>query len=327
MQVLHQPSGMPFEFPDDTPPEAIQGYFRSAEQGMPTTAPTIAQQFIDGARGAYEQQQLAPAPVNGRGFVGLDPQQAQFMLQQRQNAAALQQRSASEQARNRLQEQQMVQQSVEAEKDRALRINEFQSRLKNEQKLSKAREDFEKWKMEQEAKGREDFRKTDFDFDAKLEELRAGYRQEDIAARTAGQKEVVQMRAQSQGNEPRRLVRTVETRAINPDTGKEENVLKEYYSDGTSDFIPAPAGGTTSKSDYKGLGVPVEYFDKKVGDYTKLLLDEQESRVVGPEDPGYISPAKAREIAKKEAEAELAEAAGYEVWRAPDGTPYWAETE
>jgi hypothetical protein len=132
MQAFHPGTGMTLEFPDNTPAEEIDRHFMNAQSNMPTTAPSVAQQFIDGARGAYEQQQLSPAPVNGAGFVGLDPQQAQFMLQQRQNQAAMQQQSASDQARNRIEQQKMMQQGLEGEKDRSLRINLHKQTLKNQ---------------------------------------------------------------------------------------------------------------------------------------------------------------------------------------------------
>lgn len=132
MQAFHPGTGMTLEFPDNTPDEDIQQHFMNAQSNMPTTAPSVAQQFIDGARGAYEQQQLSPAPVNGAGFVGLDPQQAQFMLQQRQNQAAMQQQSASDQARNRIEQQKMMQQGLEGEKDRSLQINLHKQTLKNQ---------------------------------------------------------------------------------------------------------------------------------------------------------------------------------------------------
>lgn len=131
MQAFHPGTGMMLEFPDNTPDEDIQQHFQNAQASMPINAPSVAQQFLDGARGAYEQQQLAPPPVNGRGMVGLDPQQAQFMLQQRQNQAAMQQQSASEQARNRIEQQKMTQQGIESEKDRGQRLKLHQENLKN----------------------------------------------------------------------------------------------------------------------------------------------------------------------------------------------------
>jgi hypothetical protein len=195
MQAVHEATGMVMDFPDGTPPEQIQQQFQQAELSMPTPNVSVAQQFMNGIQQQYAQQQAAPPPINGRGMIGLDPQQAQFMLQRRQQEQAMRQQSAIEQQRNRIQEQRMLQESIESEKDRSLRIKEFVSRLKNEQKTAKAKEDFEKWKMEQEAKGKA----IEFDWDKEIEEVKSKYRKEEIAARTEGQMRAAAIRAASRG--------------------------------------------------------------------------------------------------------------------------------
>lgn len=148
MQVIHGPTGMPFEFPDNTPEPEIQNFFRQAETQMPTPERPVAQQFAQGIQDFQQQQALTPQqpPINGRGFVGMTPQQAQFHLQQRQNQRALEQRGAIEQQRLRADEQRLNQQSIENEKDRSFRIKEFQSRLKNQQDIAKAKAEVDKLK-------------------------------------------------------------------------------------------------------------------------------------------------------------------------------------
>lgn len=190
MQVLHAPTGMQFEFPDGTPDEAIQQHFQTAQNNMPTFNTTLPQQFMQGIQDYQQQQALAPPPVNGRGFIGLDPQQAQFMLQQRQQQQAQQQNAALEQQRNRLYEQRMNQESLEGEKDRALKIKLFNEELKNAQAVAKAEADYEKFKMEQEAEGR----KIEFDRDKEMELLKQQGRIDLQKQRAADQRSSVQQR-------------------------------------------------------------------------------------------------------------------------------------
>jgi len=195
MQAFHPGTGMTLEFPDNTPAEEIDRHFMNAQSNMPTTAPSVAQQFIDGARGAYEQQQLSPAPVNGAGFVGLDPQQAQFMLQQRQNAAALQQRAASDNAQNRLQQQKLEQDELEGEKNRATTISLATQRMKNDIAIDKAQAAAAAHAEKMKELGRQ----TDNQHDLTLEQIRQKGREKLQQQRTEGQKEVAGIRAAASG--------------------------------------------------------------------------------------------------------------------------------
>jgi hypothetical protein len=195
MQAVHEKTGMVMDFPDGTPDWEIQQQFQQAEMSMPTPQVSLAQQFMNGIQGQFQQQQAAPAPINGRGMIGLNPQQAQFMLQQRQNDQAMRQQSAIEEQRNRLREQAMLQQSLESEKDRSLRIKEFQSRLKNEQAMAKAEQDYIKWKAEQDVLGKE----QKFAWDKELEILRQQGRQDLQAQRIKGQEQIAQIRAAGRG--------------------------------------------------------------------------------------------------------------------------------
>lgn len=243
MQAFHPGTGMTIEFPDNTPDEEIQSRFATAQASMPPRATTLAQQFLTGIRDTQQQQQLAPPPVNGGGFVGLDPQQAQFMLQQRQNQAALQQQSASEAARNRIAQQKMDQDAIEGEKGRSLEIKLFKERFKNDRELAGIEAEVSKFKAEQEAAGK----KADMQHDITLENLRQSGRADLQQDRLAGQREIAQMRA----SKPEGIKWELDTIQMrNAETGQVEDV-RAYVAPGQQPQVVGPA--PVRKQDANGL--------------------------------------------------------------------------
>lgn len=130
MQVRNGRTGEIIEVPDGTPDDDIHAQFSGAQQQNVTP---LAQSFAGGAQQAVPQlaQQLIQGPeqstlpnIGGGAMVGLTPQQAQFTLQSAQQ-------SNVDSMANKLQQQQMVQQSLEAEKDRSQVLKLRQQDLKN----------------------------------------------------------------------------------------------------------------------------------------------------------------------------------------------------
>jgi hypothetical protein len=130
MRVRNGQTGEIIEFPDGTPDDEIHARFSGAQQQNVTP---LAQSFAQGAQQVVPQlaQRLIQGPeqstlpnIGGGAMVGLTPQQAQFTLQSAQQ-------SNVDSMANKLQQQQMVQQSLEAEKDRAQVLKLRQQDLKN----------------------------------------------------------------------------------------------------------------------------------------------------------------------------------------------------
>lgn len=286
MQAIHPGTGMAIEFPDNTPPEEIDRHFQTAQNNMPVNATSIAQQFIDGARGAYEQQQMAPAPVNGAGFVGLDPQQAQFMLQQRQNAAALQQRAASDQARNRIQQQQLVQQEMEGEKDRAQQIKLYKERLRNEREIAKANAEVDKFEAEMREAGKQDDRQ----FRTKLEQMRhdakmlqAQDKRFNVGGNLVDASGNVIFSAPEGSGGADKIIGRDTIMMENPETGKTEPVRVNVFADGSYGVLgPAPSTTSTPRPNPDDF----ELFEK-ASRYADARMEAQETSVIEPGDPNY----------------------------------------
>ena len=299
MQAFHPGTGMTLEFPDNTPDEDIQQHFMNAQSNMPTTAPSVAQQFIDGARGAYEQQQLSPAPVNGAGFVGLDPQQAQFMLQQRQNAAALQQRAASDNAQNRLQQQKLEQDELEGEKNRATTISLATQRMKNDIAIDKAQAAAAAHAEKMKELGRQADNKHDLD----LEALRLKNDLEIEGARIQGRKEVAGMRASSNSTKGPETV-IVPMEYTDPDTN-EVFVVNTLVNKQTGETIrelgnaPSNAGGGKRGGSSSGGNADIvegsNEYSTAIHDRAKMIIENQ----VPVDGVPKISVAEAYEQAEK----------------------------
>lgn len=299
MQAFHPGTGMTLEFPDNTPDEDIQRHFMNAQSNMPTTAPSVAQQFIDGARGAYEQQQLSPAPVNGAGFVGLDPQQAQFMLQQRQNAAALQQRAASDNAQNRLQQQKLEQDELEGEKNRATTISLATQRMKNDIAIDKAQAAAAAHAEKMKELGRQADNKHDLD----LESLRLKNDLEIEGARIQGRKEVAGMRASSNSTKGPETV-IVPMEYTDPDTN-EVFVVNTLVNKQTGEIIrelgnaPSNAGGGKRGGSSSGGNADIvegsNEYSTAIHDRAKMIIENQ----VPVDGVPKISVAEAYEQAEK----------------------------
>lgn len=130
MQVRDRRTGQMVELPDEYDDDQILGHFSAQGQ----QAPSLAQSFIGGIQqqaGSQIAQQLAQGPaqstlpnIGGGAMVGLTPQQAQFTLQSAQNANV-------DAMANKMQQQQMVQNKIESEADRAQTLKLRQQELKN----------------------------------------------------------------------------------------------------------------------------------------------------------------------------------------------------
>ena len=139
IQVRHGGTGQVFDFPDGTDEQTIAGHFQAGQQAIAPQQPSVAQQFMSGLQQFAPQQQFqstVPAP-NGAGMIGLTPQQAQFSLQQNQQARQLESQQFQEQQRQQFRERELVARETEREKDRQGTIALQQQRFKNSQAAAK----------------------------------------------------------------------------------------------------------------------------------------------------------------------------------------------
>lgn len=167
MQVRDRRTGQMVELPDEYDDDQILGHFSAQGQ----QAPSLAQSFIGGIQqqaGSQIAQQLAQGPaqstlpnIGGGAMVGLTPQQAQFTLQsaQQSNVDTMQQK---------MQQQQMTQQGIENEKDRAQTLKLRQQELKNLVAQKKIQADIDKFEAEQKTLGKA----FDAESKAKLEQMK-----------------------------------------------------------------------------------------------------------------------------------------------------------
>lgn len=151
MQVLDRASGQYFDFPDHATDQDIINTFEGARQQTQggSFAP-LAQQFMQGMQQPIAQQ-IAQGPqrstlpnIGGGAMVGLNPQQAQFVLGQAQQ-------SNVDSMAERMKQQQMVQQGLESEKDRSQQLKLQQTALKNQIAERKMMQEQAKFEAEQRA--------------------------------------------------------------------------------------------------------------------------------------------------------------------------------
>lgn len=151
MQVLDRASGQYFDFPDHATDQDIINTFEGARQQTQggSFAP-LAQQFMQGMQQPIAQQ-IAQGPqrstlpnIGGGAMVGLNPQQAQFVLGQAQQ-------SNVDSMAERMKQQQMVQQGLESEKDRQQQLKFQQAALKNQIAERKMMQEQAKFEAEQRA--------------------------------------------------------------------------------------------------------------------------------------------------------------------------------
>ena len=192
MRVLDRASGQYFEFPDNATDQDIINTFQGArqqQQGNGSAFAPLAQQFMQG----MQQQPMMQPPqqstlpnIGGGSVVGLNPQQAQFVLGQAQqsNVDAMTQR---------LRQQQMTQQGIESEKDRSMQLKLQSERLKNEEMQNKIRLKQEKMIAERQAKLTEKGQaqsqsNADREYALRAQELQAGtqYKQDALDVQKQG---------------------------------------------------------------------------------------------------------------------------------------------
>lgn len=316
MEAYHPGTGMRLEFPDGTPDWQIQQHFQNAQASMAPQAAGVAQQYLTGLRQQYAQQQAAPPPINGRGFVGLDPQQAQFMLQQRQYEQAQSQQNAVQQQQLRLQEQKQNEDSLNSEKDRALQIKLYNARLQNDAAVAQAEAKREEIKQKLALKGK----KLENRHDTELEALKHENRLSEIDRRNEGTLDVAKLRAQNRPAAQANLQRG---------EGVDENGNPVFFSfdprTGTAQPIRGVAPAKDKSGSYKGFGISFRDYQGALSDLVREKTDVQ-SNSYGPKDPEFRSAEQIRKAARQELDAQLATDAGYDVWVDPStGEPYWAD--
>lgn len=345
MQVTHQPSGMIFDFPDGTDPTAIQQHFRNSESqaGFGSQIAPIAQQFLNGAQDLYAQQQTRPAPVNGRGMIGLNPQQAQYMLDRNQQQQALYQQQNIERQRQAIQERQLTTQSIEAEKDRSQKIKLFHQQLKNQQAIAKARAEADKFEAEMKAQGKAD----DNEFRVKLEQMRhdarmleqqnKSYTLSPGAMLTDAQGNVIRTNPKAPSGsaqiDPNKILGTEVIGMNNPDTGDVEDVVVNRFADGSFSVLgPAPKKAERKISPYEEAQIRISASkqvreDPNNTNVPEPILKKQIDSIVdyalGREPKGMSPEEKTALVKQKESEgytAGISPETGEVIWF-KDGEP------
>ena len=131
MKVRNQATGEVVDLPDGTTEDAIHAHFSGGQaqaqpQGLAQSFMSAGQQVVPqlAASLAAPQQQSTLPNIGGGSVVGLTPQQAQFTLQSAQQ-------SNVDSMANKMRQQQMTQQSLESEADRAQTLKLRQQELKN----------------------------------------------------------------------------------------------------------------------------------------------------------------------------------------------------
>jgi len=287
MQVLDRASGQYFDFPDHATDQDIINTFEGARQQTQggSFAP-LAQQFMQGMQQPIAQQ-IAQGPqrstlpnIGGGAMVGLNPQQAQFVLGQAQQ-------SNVDSMAERQRQQQMVQQGLESEKDRQQTLKLRQQELKNAVSERKLEMDAAKFEAEQKAKVEMLKEKN-----ANSETIARLNKPISVSEGGALVDPVTGLEtyrnpktyAPESPEAPRWQPDTIQM--VNPETGKLEDV-RVFIAPGQQPQVIGPAPRKETQTKDTSL-TPVDRV-RAVSDMVKQMMNDQTENGITPDSPEYMT--------------------------------------
>ena len=287
MQVTNRRTGEVVQLPDEYDDDQIINHF-AGQQATP-----LAQSFIGSAQqnvGPQLAQTLAQGPqrstlpnIGGGAMVGLTPQQAQFTLQsaQQSNVDSMEQR---------MRQQQQVQNSIEAEKDRNQTLKLRQQELKNLVQAKKLEAEADKFEAELRAQDRTLDRETRLQVESMRQEAAAMREQNRTSTLAPGA-----ILTDAQGNqiasnpkppeappEPKWQLDTIQMR--NSDTGELEDV-RAWVAPGQPPQVVGPA--PIRQQSQQSL-TPRDRIGA-INDMVSTMARDQANAGLGPDNPGYMT--------------------------------------
>lgn len=286
MQVTNRRTGEVVQLPDEYDDDQIINHF-AGQQATP-----LAQSFIGSAQqnvGPQLAQTLAQGPqrstlpnIGGGAMVGLTPQQAQFTLQsaQQSNVDSMEQR---------MRQQQQVQNSIEAEKDRSQTLKLRQQELKNAIQERKIAADLAKFEAEQEGitktiEAEEKTRQAEIEAENKWVNVPAGG---GIFNPASGQMLEGPERQFAPPAPQRPIMPPQETRTmINPETGVPTDYRITYDPQTGMIMSQVELGPSASRSNAGGAVTPTQRFEL-IQRQVQNMMNAQLDQSLSPDSPGW----------------------------------------
>ena len=292
MQVTNRRTGEVVQLPDEYDDDQIINHFA----GQQTTP--LAQSFIGSAQqnvGPQLAQTLAQGPqrstlpnIGGGAMVGLTPQQAQFTLQsaQQSNVDSMEQR---------MRQQQQVQNSIEAEKDRSQTLKLRQQELKNAIQERKIAADLAKFEAEmnvsenaKDRSSRESMATNELLLRADMADSDNAIRQQEFGLRERGmgiQEQELGLRQQQMQEEREYRAQTgwgqTTIARQNPETGAYEPWLAWTKRGFHPEYI-SPAPASTKDSDIVSSPNDPRIMEDRNELVRLLMRQDQEASIVRP---------------------------------------------